>query len=77
MSHVYYNELWLITRSDLEKLLELERRLQENAPLKNRAALNSALSMYLRHVFKLTLWKCFVYVYNTKFKYNINNVVIY
>ncbi|XP_018364470.1 PREDICTED: IQ and AAA domain-containing protein 1-like [Trachymyrmex cornetzi] len=49
MSHVYYNELWLITRSDLEKLLELERELQESAPLKKRAALNSALSIYLRY----------------------------
>jgi hypothetical protein len=55
MSHVYYNELWLITRNDLEKLLELERGLQKNAPLKKRAALNSALSIYLRQVLKLTL----------------------
>ncbi|XP_018307729.1 IQ and AAA domain-containing protein 1 [Mycetomoellerius zeteki] len=49
MSHVYYNELWLITRSDLEKLLELERKLQKSAPLKKRAALNSALPIYLRY----------------------------
>ncbi|XP_024877516.1 IQ and AAA domain-containing protein 1-like isoform X1 [Temnothorax curvispinosus] len=49
MSHVYYNELWLITRSDLEKLLELERRLQESTPLKKGAALNSALFIYLRY----------------------------
>ncbi|XP_025074441.1 IQ and AAA domain-containing protein 1-like [Pogonomyrmex barbatus] len=49
MSHAYYTELWLITRNDLEKLLELERRLQESEPLKNKDALNSALSMYLRY----------------------------
>ncbi|TGZ56661.1 hypothetical protein DBV15_07761 [Temnothorax longispinosus] len=49
MSHVYYNELWLITRGDLEKLLELERRLQESTPLKKGAALNSALFIYLRY----------------------------
>lgn len=55
MSHVYYNELWLITRNDLEKLLELERGLQENAPLKKTVALNSALSMYLRYMLKLIL----------------------
>lgn len=54
MSHIYYNELWLITRSDLEKLLELERRLQENESL-NKTALHSALSIYLRYVLKLTL----------------------
>ncbi|KYM86111.1 IQ and AAA domain-containing protein 1 [Atta colombica] len=49
MSYVYYNDLWLITRSDLEKLLELERELQKSAPLKKRAALNSALPIYLRY----------------------------
>ncbi|XP_011059904.1 PREDICTED: IQ and AAA domain-containing protein 1-like [Acromyrmex echinatior] len=48
MSHVYSHELWLITRSDLEKLLELERGLQKKAP-KNNAALHSALSIYLRY----------------------------
>ncbi|KAG5310781.1 DRC11 protein, partial [Acromyrmex insinuator] len=51
MSHVYSHELWLITRSDLEKLLELERGLQKKAP-KNNAALHSALSIYLRHVYR-------------------------
>ncbi|XP_072760496.1 dynein regulatory complex protein 11 isoform X2 [Anoplolepis gracilipes] len=49
MSHVYYTELWLITRSDLEKLLELERKLQQETPLKNKAALNFMLSMYLKY----------------------------
>ncbi|KAG5325555.1 DRC11 protein, partial [Pseudoatta argentina] len=51
MSHVYSHELWLITRSDLEKLLELERGLQKRPPKKN-AALHSALSIYLRHVYR-------------------------
>lgn len=55
MSRIYYNELWLITKSDLEKLLELERRLQESALLKEKAALNSALSVYIRYMFKLIL----------------------
>ncbi|KYM96806.1 IQ and AAA domain-containing protein 1 [Cyphomyrmex costatus] len=55
MSHVYYNELWLITRSDLEKLLELERGLQESAPLKKKAALNSALSVYRNIVKRLIM----------------------
>lgn len=55
MSHIYYNELWLITRNDLEKLLKLERELQEAAPLEKAAALNSALSTYLRYVLKLIL----------------------
>ncbi|KYN40728.1 IQ and AAA domain-containing protein 1 [Trachymyrmex septentrionalis] len=52
MSDVYYNQLWLITRSDLEKLLKLERELQKSAPLKQKVALYSALSMYLRHVYR-------------------------
>lgn len=66
MSHIYYNELWLITRSDLEKLLELERRLRENAKtnaLNQRAALNSTLSIYVRYVLKLILRKYFTCVY--------------
>lgn len=57
MSHAYYTELWLVTRGDLEKLLELERRLQEGAPLRKKAALNSALSIYVRCVFKSALCK--------------------
>lgn len=52
MSHVYYTELWLVTRSDLEKLLELERELQQHTPQKYKAALNSALTMYLKYVLK-------------------------
>lgn len=51
MSHDYYTEIWLVTRSDLEKLLELERKLQDT-PLREKAALNSALSMYLKCVLK-------------------------
>ncbi|KAL0113827.1 hypothetical protein PUN28_011276 [Cardiocondyla obscurior] len=49
MSYYYYNELWLITRGDLEKLLEFERQLQKSAPLRKKAILNSALSMYVRY----------------------------
>lgn len=47
MSFSYYNELWLVTRSDLEKLLELERAAQK-AEMKRAKALDSALSMYVR-----------------------------
>lgn len=53
MSHAYYSELWLVTRSDLEKLLELERRLQEEAPIEKKSALNIALSIYVRYVFRV------------------------
>ncbi|KAL6442102.1 hypothetical protein ACFW04_002427 [Cataglyphis niger] len=49
MSHVYYTELWLITRSDLEKLLELERKLQHDKLQNKKTVLNSALSMYLKY----------------------------
>lgn len=52
MSHTHYTELWLITRNDLEKLLEFEQRLQEGAPLKKRLILDTALSMYVRYVFE-------------------------
>jgi len=55
MSYVYYNDLWLITRSDLEKLLELERELQKTDASLETAALNSALSIYLRYMFELIL----------------------
>ncbi|XP_067206227.1 dynein regulatory complex protein 11-like isoform X2 [Linepithema humile] len=49
MSHVYYTELWLVTRSDLEKLLKLERKLQEDRPKRKETVLNSMLLMYLRY----------------------------
>ncbi|XP_035735934.1 dynein regulatory complex protein 11-like [Vespa mandarinia] len=50
MSHHYYNELWLVTRCDLEKLLELDRDLQKCKPIKQRKnALNHALTLYIRY----------------------------
>ncbi|EFN79071.1 IQ and AAA domain-containing protein ENSP00000340148 [Harpegnathos saltator] len=49
MSHIYYNELWLVTRNDLEKLLKFERKLQESAPLRKKVMLNTALSIYVRY----------------------------
>ncbi|EZA61609.1 hypothetical protein DMN91_004111 [Ooceraea biroi] len=49
MSHIYYSELWLVTRNDLEKLLELERKLQEGTLTRKREILNAALSMYIRY----------------------------
>ncbi|KZC11758.1 IQ and AAA domain-containing protein 1 [Dufourea novaeangliae] len=50
MSHNYYNELWLITRNDLEKLLTLDRRVQEQPDTKNREhGLNLILPTYLRY----------------------------
>lgn len=49
MSHDYYNEVWLVTRSDLEKLLELDRDLQKHKPIKHREnALHHALTLYIR-----------------------------
>lgn len=49
MSHDYYNEVWLVTRSDLEKLLELDRDLQKRKPINQREnALNHALTLYIR-----------------------------
>ncbi|XP_015179536.1 PREDICTED: IQ and AAA domain-containing protein 1-like [Polistes dominula] len=50
MSHAYYNEVWLVTRSDLEKLLEFDRDLQKSKPIKNREnALDRALNLYIRY----------------------------
>ncbi|KAF7411537.1 hypothetical protein HZH66_000433 [Vespula vulgaris] len=50
MSHDYYNEVWLVTRSDLEKLLELDRDLQKHKPIKHREnALHHALTLYIRY----------------------------
>ncbi|XP_020278501.1 IQ and AAA domain-containing protein 1-like [Pseudomyrmex gracilis] len=48
MSFSYYNDLWLVTRSDLEKLLELERAAQKTKA-KRAEALDSALSLYVRY----------------------------
>lgn len=49
MSHVYYTELWLATRKDLEKLLQLERKVQEGVPMKKKEILDATLSMYIRY----------------------------
>ncbi|XP_043505709.1 dynein regulatory complex protein 11-like [Polistes fuscatus] len=50
MSHDYYNEVWLVTRSDLEKLLEFDRDLQKSKPIKDREnALDRALNFYIRY----------------------------
>jgi len=60
MSHVYYTELWLATRNDLGKLLELEEKLQAR-PLRNEERfLNEVLSMYIRYMLGLikNITKC-------------------
>lgn len=50
MSHAYYTELWLVARNDLDKLIELDRRLQQQTNTKNRRhVLNLLLPMYLRY----------------------------
>nr|XP_033186317.1 IQ and AAA domain-containing protein 1-like [Bombus vancouverensis nearcticus] len=50
MSHAYYTELWLVARNDLDKLIELDRRLQQQTSTKNRQhVLNLLLPMYLRY----------------------------
>jgi hypothetical protein len=55
MSHVYYTELWLATRKDLEKLLELEKRMQRRAlrEAKEERILNEVLFMYIRYMLGL------------------------
>lgn len=37
MSHSYYTELWLISRNDLEKLIELDKKLQKISRFKEEA----------------------------------------
>ncbi|XP_017759404.1 PREDICTED: IQ and AAA domain-containing protein 1-like [Eufriesea mexicana] len=50
MSHSYYKELWLITRNDLDKLIELDRRLQQQTRTRNiEHGLNLLLPTYLRY----------------------------
>ncbi|XP_078034172.1 IQ and AAA domain-containing protein 1-like [Augochlora pura] len=50
MSHNHYNELWLIARNDLEKLLMLDRRIQARARTKTtEEGLNMLLPTYLRY----------------------------
>ncbi|XP_053987060.1 IQ and AAA domain-containing protein 1-like [Hylaeus volcanicus] len=51
MSEAHYNELWLITRNDLVKLLELDRRIQQTVQTKiKEQGLNLMLPTYLRYV---------------------------
>ncbi|XP_054008025.1 IQ and AAA domain-containing protein 1-like [Hylaeus anthracinus] len=51
MSEAHYNELWLITRNDLNKLLELDRRIQQTVQTKiKEQGLNLMLPTYLRYV---------------------------
>ncbi|XP_076751560.1 IQ and AAA domain-containing protein 1-like [Xylocopa sonorina] len=50
MSHAYYKELWLITRNDLDKLMELDKKLQQETRTKNiEQELNALLPTYLRY----------------------------
>ncbi|CAD1477416.1 unnamed protein product, partial [Heterotrigona itama] len=49
MSYAYYTDLWLITRNDLDKLIELDRKLQQQERTHDRQdGLNLLLPMYLR-----------------------------
>ncbi|XP_076235071.1 IQ and AAA domain-containing protein 1-like [Calliopsis andreniformis] len=50
MSHTYFNELWLIARNDLEKLLKLDRSLQNEArPPTRDIGLSLILPTYLKY----------------------------
>ncbi|KAL2740635.1 IQ and AAA domain-containing protein 1-like [Vespula squamosa] len=50
MSNNYYNEIWLVTRSDLEKLLELDRNLQKHKPIYHKEnALHYVVNLYIRY----------------------------
>ncbi|XP_076642535.1 dynein regulatory complex protein 11 [Halictus rubicundus] len=50
MSNNYYNELWLITRNDLDKLLMLDRKIQARERTESREdGLNMLLPTYLRY----------------------------
>lgn len=58
MSHSYYTELWLITRNDLEKLIELDKKLQktsrwkedvEEAKIDVKHGLDLLLPVYLKY----------------------------
>ncbi|XP_033336413.2 IQ and AAA domain-containing protein 1-like [Megalopta genalis] len=50
MSHNHYNELWLIARNDLEKLLMLDRRIQARTRTRRKEeGLNMLLPTYLRY----------------------------
>ncbi|XP_076633682.1 IQ and AAA domain-containing protein 1-like [Colletes latitarsis] len=51
MSEAYYNELWLITRNDLDKLLELDRRVQQTIQTGiKEMGLEIMLPTYLRYL---------------------------
>ncbi|XP_061940510.1 IQ and AAA domain-containing protein 1-like [Apis cerana] len=58
MSHSYYTELWLISRNDLEKLIELDKKLQkisrwkedaEEAEIDVKRGLDLLLPVYLKY----------------------------
>ncbi|XP_043508680.1 IQ and AAA domain-containing protein 1-like [Frieseomelitta varia] len=50
MSYAYYTDLWLITRNDLDKLIELDRKLQQQTRTRTRQdGLNLLLPTYLRY----------------------------
>ncbi|KAK2577260.1 hypothetical protein KPH14_003400 [Odynerus spinipes] len=50
MSHDYYTELWLVARSDMEKLLQFDRALQRAKRIKGREdALSRSLSLYIKY----------------------------
>ncbi|XP_017798509.1 PREDICTED: IQ and AAA domain-containing protein 1-like [Habropoda laboriosa] len=50
MSDTYYNELWLITRNDLDKLIQLDRKLQQQPKTADQGeGLNLLLPIYLRY----------------------------
>lgn len=58
MSHSYYTELWLITRNDLEKLIELDKKLQkipswkedaDEAKIDIKHGLDLLLPVYLKY----------------------------
>ncbi|KOX74351.1 Putative IQ and AAA domain-containing protein 1-like [Melipona quadrifasciata] len=50
MSHAYYTDLWLITRNDLDKLIELDRKLQQQTRTSRKQhGLNLLLPTYLRY----------------------------
>ncbi|XP_043785577.1 IQ and AAA domain-containing protein 1-like isoform X2 [Apis laboriosa] len=58
MSHSYYTELWLISRNDLEKLIELDKKLQktprwkeeaEEAEIDVKHGLDLLLPVYLKY----------------------------
>ncbi|XP_026673335.1 IQ and AAA domain-containing protein 1-like [Ceratina calcarata] len=50
MSHAYYKEIWLVARDDLEKLLQLDKRLQGQTRKRNaKQCLDELLPLYLKY----------------------------